>query len=102
MTQAAQVGTYPAAGVMQASPATAPVRRLTKCGFFAFHHSMSSQVDAAKDPARAVFRNASAVTSSTFSSLPALNPYHPNQSKPVPSAMNGTLCGESNTVRRPT
>ena len=40
-----------------------------------------------------VFRKASAVMSSTLSSLPALNPYQPNQSSPVPSAMNGMLCG---------
>ena len=66
-------------------------------------HSTSSHVMAAKDAATSVFRNADAVTASTRSSEPALNPYHPNQSNPVPSAINGTLCGLlSITWRRPT
>jgi len=81
--------------VIVARPATAPVSSPTKCGFFAFHHSTNSHVTAAKDAARSVFRNACAVMSSTFSSLPALKPYQPNQSRPVPSAMNGMLCGVS-------
>ena len=63
---------------------------------------MNSQVVAANEAARSVFRNAIAVMSSTFSSLPALNPYHPNQSRPVPSAMNGMLWGESTNLRLPT
>ena len=85
-----------------ASPATAPVSSPTKCGFLACHHSMNSHVTAANDAARSVFRNASAVMSSTFSSLPALKPYQPNQSRPVPSAMNGMLCGVSTNLRLPT
>ena len=94
-------GRSPAAGVMHARPATAPVRSPTKCGFFPNHHSTNSQVVAAKDAARSVLRNASEVMSSTFSSLPALKPYQPNQSSPVPSAMNGMLCGESRKRRLP-
>src|SRR5579864_4893242 len=96
------MGTYPAAGVIVARPATAPVRRPTKCGFLAYHHSTNSHVMAANDAAMSVLRNAIAVTSSTLSSLPALKPYHPNQSRPVPSAMNGMLCGASANLRLPT
>ncbi len=73
-----------------------------KCGLRACHHSMNSQVVAANDAARSVFRNAVAVMSSTFSSLPALKPYQPNQSRPVPRAMNGRLCGLSTNRRLPT
>src|SRR3954451_14717181 len=96
------MGTNPAADVIVANPATAPVSSPTKCGLRACRHSTNNQVVAANDAARSVFRNAVAVMSSTFSSLPALNPYHPNQSRPVPSAMNGILCGASTNLRFPT
>ena len=33
------------------------------------------------------------MTASTRISLPALKPYQPNQSRPVPSATSGMLCG---------
>jgi hypothetical protein len=56
---------------------------------------------AANEAARSVFRKAVAVMLSTFSSLPALKPYHPNHSRPVPSAMNGMLCGLSTYRRLP-
>ena len=85
-----------------ASPATAPVSSPTKCGFFANHHSTNSHVTAANDAAMSVLRNASAVMSSTLSSLPALKPYQPNHSRPVPSAMSGMLCGVSTNFRLPT
>ena len=78
---------------MVASPATAPVSRPTNFGFFSKIQATISQVIAAKDAAVSVFRNASAVIESTRSSLPALNPYHPNHSRPVPSATSGMLCG---------
>ena len=43
------------------------------------------------------------VTASTFDSLPALKPYQPNHSRPVPKATRGMLCGpRSTTLRRPT
>src|SRR4030095_3084857 len=84
--------TYPAAGVIVASPATAPVSKPTNFGFFSIHHATSSQTIAANDAATSVFKNACAVTESTANSLPALNPYHPNHNKPVPSAISGMLC----------
>jgi hypothetical protein len=33
-------------------------------------------------------------------SLPALKPYHPNHSSPVPSATSGMLCGPRSRTRR--
>ena len=56
---------------------------------------MASQAIAAKEAARSVLRKATAVTESTRNSLPALKPYQPNQSRPVPSATSGMLCGPS-------
>src|SRR6478672_1497183 len=95
--------TYPAAGVIVASPATAPVSRPTKVGRLSSDHPTTSQVIAANEAATSVLRNASAVTESTRNSLPALKPYQPNQSKPVPRATSGIECGpESATLRLPT
>ncbi len=101
---AAEVGvTYPAQGVIVASPATAPVSSPTNFGFRSKIQARSSQTGPAKDAAMSVLRKANAVMASTFSSLPALKPYQPNQSSPVPSATSGMLCGTLSPIfRRPT
>src|SRR5258706_12588388 len=95
--------TYPAAGVMVARPATAPVRSPRNFGFLEINHSTAIQVTAANDAAMSVFRNALAVTASTRNSLPALNPYQPNQRGPVPRATRGMRWDpRSWTLRFPT
>src|SRR5512140_2458034 len=85
--------TRPAAGVMVARPATAPVISPTNFGFRSLDHSIIIQVIAAKEAATSLFRNASAVIPSTLSSLTALKPYHPNQRRAVPMAIKGILFG---------
>ena len=88
---------------MVASPATAPVSRPRNFGFFDVIQSIASHAMPPKLAARSVFTNATAVTESTRNSLPALNPYQPNQRSPVPSATSGMECGPlSATFRRPT
>src|SRR5947207_15156028 len=83
--------TYPAAGVMVARPATAPVSSPTNFGLRCRLHSMASHVMAANDAATPVLRKARPVTAFTSSALPAWKPYHPNQRKPVPIAIRGIL-----------
>ncbi len=61
---------------------------------------MISQVMAAKLAAMSVLMKASAVISSTCSSLPALKPYQPNHSRPVPRATSGIEWGPSSAKRR--
>src|SRR6266436_59357 len=78
--------TKPAAGVMVASPATEPVRSPRNLGLRLVSHSTKNQAAPANEAARSVLRNAVAVVESTRNSLPALNPYQPNHSSPVPSA----------------
>src|ERR1041384_3726301 len=85
--------TKPAAGVIVASPATAPVMSPTNFGFLARLHSINNQVTAANEAATSVFKNASPVTAFTPRELPALKPYQPNQRSPVPIAISGTLLG---------
>ena len=78
---------------MVARPATEPVRRPSSFGFRVVIHSTISQATPANEAARSVLRNAAAVVVSTWNSLPALKPYQPNHSRPVPSATSGMLCG---------
>src|SRR5260370_39551757 len=99
MMRAAVGDTNPAAGVMVAGPATAPVRSPRKWGLLLRSQSTVSQVTAAKEAATSVLRKATAVTESTRNSLPALEPYHPNQRRPVPRATRGMLGGPAAHTR---
>mmetsp|Transcript_12939 Transcript_12939/g.42810 ORF Transcript_12939/g.42810 Transcript_12939/m.42810 type:complete len:269 (+) Transcript_12939:634-1440(+) len=93
MTMAAQGCTNPAAGVIVASPAMAPTQAPTRVGLPLCTHSMTIHANSAHDALISVLIAAYAATPSAASALPALNPNHPNQSIPVPSATNGMLCG---------
>ena len=88
---AAQAATYPAAGVMAASPATAPVARPTPEGFPRRNHSTAIQTTMPADAPNWVFTSALVATGPALPALPALNPNHPNQRIPAPSRTSGTL-----------
>src|SRR5579872_5231128 len=106
MTNDAQVGTYPAHGVMQASPATAPVNAPIALGLPERFQLIASHVHIATDAAMSVFTNAWAAIPFAASAEPALKPNQPNQSRPVPSPTNTTLCGtvfsSGESLRAPT
>src|SRR5438445_4117511 len=89
----AQSGTNPAQGVIVASPAMEPVSNPINLGLCSRDHSTNNHAIVAKEAAMSVFRNARAVTLSTAISLPALNPYQPNHSRPLPIATSGMLLG---------
>src|SRR5258706_12584666 len=93
MMTAAQGGTYPAAGVTVARPATAPVSAPVTLGLCSRHQVSASQVTIAAAAAVFVLTKATAASPLAASALPPLKPNQPNQSKPAPSATNGTLCG---------
>jgi len=86
--------------VIVARPATAPVRRPRNFGRPVRCQSIASQTIAANDAATSVLRNATAVVESTRNSLPALKPYQPNHSRPVPRATSGMLCAPPSSPRR--
>src|SRR5206468_2027346 len=99
----AQRGTNPAQGVIVARPAMEPVSKPINFGLCSRDHSTNNHAMVAKEAAMSVLRKASAVTLSTAISLPALNPYQPNHSRPLPIATNGTLLGvEFLSTRAPT
>ena len=85
--------TYPDAGVIATSPATAPVAAPTVVAFPCCIRSGMSQPKIAAAVATCVFANASDANPSDASALPPLNPNQPNQRIDAPRTTNGTLCG---------
>src|SRR5262245_5299929 len=89
--------TKPAAGVTATSPTTAPVAAPTAVGRPERLKSSATQVLNPAAPAANVEAKAVAAIPSAARAEPALKPNHPNQSRPAPSKVNGTLCGTKAT-----
>src|SRR5213075_3489059 len=85
--------TYPQAGVITTSPATAPEQNPSTLGLPRNAYSSIAHVNEATAVASVVVVNAFAAIPSGASALPALKPYHPTQSKPVPTMHSTMLCG---------
>src|SRR6187399_385602 len=85
----------PAAGVIATRPTTIAVAAPTAVDFP--RRNQSSSVHTTKVPAGAsiVVTNARPAIGLAASALPALNPNHPNHSRPDPRSTSGTLCGKS-------
>src|SRR5258705_12042391 len=77
--------TNPQAGVITTRPATAPEQKPRTLGLPRKIHSAIGQTKEATAVARVVVMNAFAATVSAATALPALKPYHPTQSIPVPT-----------------
>src|SRR5438552_18751931 len=93
MTAAAHGATNPLAGVIVASPATAPVTAPVASGFPSIHQLIAIHDSMPNEPPSIVVTNAFAATPFAARALPALKPNQPNQRRPAPSATKGTLCG---------
>ena len=91
MIRAAKALTNPQAGVMATRPATAPEARPTAVGFLNLIHSTSIHDRAAAAVAMWVLMNAAVATPSAASSLPALKPNQPNQSRAAPRSTIGDV-----------
>src|ERR1039457_7301959 len=85
--------TYPDAGVIATSPATAPLATPSTVGLPPIHHSATTQVSAAAEAPRWVATNADTARPLAASDLPALNPNHPTHSNPAPVMVIVRLCG---------
>src|SRR5207248_6325787 len=85
--------TYPQAGVITTSPPTAPEQNPSTLGLPRSAYSSIAHVNDATAVASVVLMNALAAIPSGARALPALNPYQPTQSKPVPTMQSTMLCG---------
>src|SRR6059036_3001225 len=93
MTIAPVASTYPHAGVITTSPPTAPEQNPSTLGLPRSAYSSIAQVNEATAVARVVLMNAFAAIPSGARALPALKPYQPTQSKPVPTMQSTMLWG---------
>src|SRR6185369_1855822 len=93
--------TKPHAGVMTTRPATAPEQNPSTLGFPLSMYSASAQTKEATAVASVVVVNALAATPSAATALPALKPYQPTHSMPVPTMQNTMLCGVIGSLPKP-
>src|SRR5579862_3727294 len=85
--------TNPHAGVITTSPATAPEQNPRMLGLPLRMYSAIGQTNEATAVASVVVVKAFAAITSAATALPALNPYQPTQSIPVPTEQSTMLCG---------
>src|SRR6185503_8880175 len=85
----------PAAGVTATSPTTMAVAAPTAVAFCWRAASRNVQTTSVPAGASMVVVKARAADPFAATALPALKPNQPNQSRPAPSSVNGTLCGTS-------
>src|SRR5438045_8836790 len=101
MITAPLASTNPHAGVMTTSPPTAPEQKPSTLGLPRSNHSSPAQLEDATAVANVVVMNAFAAMPSAPSALPALNPYQPTQSIPVPTMQRTIECGAITSLRKP-
>src|SRR4051794_32586663 len=101
MISAPVVFTKPHAGVMTTNPATAPEQKPSTLGLPLMLHSMTGQTKLATAVAMVVVVNALAATPSAATALPALKPYQPTQSMPVPTMHKVMLWGGIGSLPKP-
>src|SRR5947199_7061859 len=83
--------TAPQAGVITTSPPTAPEQKPRTLGLPRSAYSSIAHVNEATAVASVVLMNAFAAIPSGARALPALKPYQPTQSKPVPTMQSTML-----------
>src|SRR5215475_6974958 len=93
ITTAPLGATYPQAGVITTSPATAPEQKPRTLGLPRSAYSSMAHVNEATAVASVVVVNAFAAIPSGASALPALKPYQPTHSNPVPTMQSTILWG---------
>src|SRR5437016_10529407 len=93
--------TKPQAGVITTRPATAPEQKPRTLGLPRTIHSAMGQTKEATAVARVVVVNALAAMTSAATALPALKPYQPTQSMPVPIMQITMLCGGIGSLPKP-
>src|SRR5438270_13183583 len=93
--------TNPQAGVITTRPATAPEQKPSTLGLPRTIHSAIGQTKEATAVASVVVVKALAAMTSAATALPALKPYQPTQSIPVPIMHITMLCGGMGVFPKP-
>src|SRR3954462_13269563 len=91
----------PQAGVTTTKPATAPEQNPSTLAFFRVIYSRAPHVNKEPAVASVVVVNALAATPSAATAEPALKPYQPTQSMPVPTMQSTRLCGGMGVLPKP-
>src|SRR2546423_13150446 len=93
--------TKPQAGVITTRPATAPEQKPRMLGLPLTMYSAMAQAKEPTAVAMVVVMKALAAMPSAATALPALKPYHPTQSMPVPTMQRTILCGGIGSLPKP-
>src|SRR4249920_377338 len=93
--------TNPAPGVITTRPATAPEQKPRMVGLPRVTHSRAGHTAQATAVASVVVVKALAAMPSAATALPALKPYQPTHSMPVPTIVSVKLCGTNARVPKP-
>src|SRR5436190_9345244 len=101
ITIAPDTVTKPHAGVMTTRPATAPEQNPRILGFPLKRYSAIAQTKDATAVAMVVVMKALAAMPSAAAALPALKPYQPTHSIPVPTIQSTMLCGGMGSLPKP-
>src|SRR3954465_4404821 len=91
----------PQAGVTTTRPATAPEQKPSTLILRRVMYSSAAHVNEATAVASVVVVNAFAATTSAATAEPALKPYQPTQSMPVPIMQSTMLCGGIGVLPKP-
>src|SRR5215212_6173658 len=101
MIRAPFTSTKPQAGVITTRPATAPEQKPRMEGLPRVMYSTIAQAKDATAVAIVVVMKALAATPSAATAEPALKPYQPTQSIPVPTIQRTMLCGGIGSLPKP-
>src|SRR4051812_14937404 len=93
--------TKPAAGVITTKPPTAPEQKPSTVGLPRVIHSAAGHATQATAAAIVVVTKALAAIVSAATALPALKPYQPTHSMPVPIMVSTRLCGAKLSLPKP-
>src|SRR5687767_15050591 len=91
----------PQAGVTTTRPATAPEQKPRTLALRRVMYSSVAQAKDATPVASVVVANAFAATPSAATAEPALKPYQPTHSMPVPTMQSTRLCGGIGVLPKP-
>src|SRR5687767_1881926 len=101
MMMALDAVTKPAHGVITTRPPTMPEQKPSTVGLLRVPHSTAAQLKPPSAAASVVVVKATDAMPSEAAALPALKPYQPTQSMPVPTMVSTKLWGAKFSLPKP-